>query len=67
VEFIKHEARFSSLRILRLFLKLNELFLFMNVIQHCFICRPADSTVSGGCWDRTQGCCDFGTESQTLL
>jgi hypothetical protein len=21
----------------------------------------------GGCWDRTQGCCDFGGDSQTLL
>ncbi len=23
--------------------------------------------VGGGCWDRTQDCCDFGIDSQTLL
>ncbi len=38
-------------------------FLFMYVIQLCFICHPSDSIVSGGCRDRTQGCCDFGTDS----
>jgi hypothetical protein len=33
-------------------------------IQHCFICRPSDSTVSDR--DRTQDICDFGIGSQTL-
>jgi len=32
-------------------------------IQHCLICRPSDSTVSEGCWDRTLECCDFGIGS----
>ncbi len=32
----------------------------MYDIQHCFICRPSDSTVSGGCWDLTQDSCDYG-------
>ncbi len=27
-----------------------EFFLFMYVIQHCFICRPSDSTVSEDVW-----------------
>ncbi len=38
----------------------------MYVIQHCFIWRPSDFTVSDGCWNRTQDCCDFGIDSQTL-
>jgi hypothetical protein len=29
------------------------IFSFIYDIQHCFICRPTDSTVLG-CWDRTQ-------------
>jgi hypothetical protein len=43
-------------------------FVFMYIIQHCFICHPLESTVFGGCWDRTQDCRDFGigTDSQTL-
>ncbi len=33
-------------------------FFSMHCIYHCFgICRPSDF---GGCWDRTQDCCDFG-------
>jgi hypothetical protein len=51
---------FEKRRILKYF------FLFMPVIQNCFICRPSDSTVSGGCWDLTQDCCDLGIDSQTL-
>jgi hypothetical protein len=34
----------------------------MYIIQHCFICRPSDSTVSE---DRTQNCCNFGIDSVT--
>ncbi len=41
-------------------------FLSMYVIQHCFVCRPSDSTVSEDAGDRTQDCCDFGIDSQTL-
>jgi hypothetical protein len=42
-------------------------FLLMYLIQHCFICRPSDSTVSeDACMDRAQDCCDFGSDSQTL-
>jgi hypothetical protein len=39
VEFIKHEARFSSLRILRQFLKLYRIFSFYVLVS----CRPSDS------------------------
>ncbi len=42
-----------------------DFFTFMYVIQHCFISRPADSIVTGGCWNRTQNSCNFGTDSQT--
>ena len=37
----------------------------MYFIQHCFVCRPADSTCVVGCWDRALDRCDFG--SQTLF
>jgi hypothetical protein len=40
-------------------------FFSMYFIEHCFICRPSDHCV-GGCWDRTQDCCDFGIGSQTF-
>jgi hypothetical protein len=36
----------------------------MYVIQHCFICRPSDSTVSV---DRAQDYCDFGIDSSNHL
>jgi hypothetical protein len=39
------------------------LIFFKYFIQHCFICRPSDS---GGAWERTQDCCDFGIGSQVL-
>jgi hypothetical protein len=40
----------------------------MFFIQHCFICRPSDSTVSenAGIDHRTQNCCDFDIGCQTL-
>jgi hypothetical protein len=42
-------------------------FFYVLYSTRCFICRPSDSTVWGGCWDRTQdGCCDFGIGSQRL-
>ncbi len=34
----------------------------LQYIQHCFIRFPW----VGECWDRTQDCCDFGTDSQTV-
>jgi hypothetical protein len=42
---------------------------FMYFIQHCFMGRPSDSTVSeDACWDRTQDCCDFGKwQSESIL
>ncbi len=41
---------------------------FMYLIQHCFSCRPSDSTVSenAGIDHRTQDFCDFGIGCQTL-
>jgi hypothetical protein len=44
------------------------LFLFMYVIQHCFICSLSDSTLSedAGIEPTTVGNCDFGIDSQTL-
>ncbi len=38
-----------------------------KALQHCFICRPSDSTSVQGCWDRTQDCCNFGIGRQMLL
>jgi len=38
--------------------------LFMYIIQHCFMCRPSDSTLSEGAEIKTQHCCNIG--SQTL-
>jgi hypothetical protein len=39
----------------------------MYVIQHCFICRPSDSTVSEDAGiEPMQDCCDFSIDSQTL-
>jgi hypothetical protein len=42
-------------------------FFSFYVIQHCFICRPSDSTVSedAGIESRTVAC-DFGIDIQTL-
>jgi hypothetical protein len=37
----------------------------MYVIQHLFICRPSDSTVSEDARIKTKDCCDFGIDSQT--
>ncbi len=31
----------------------------MYTIQHCFICRPSDSTVLEDAGIETQDCCDF--------
>ena len=39
-----------------------DFFIFMYVIQHSFICRPFRVHCVGGCWDRTQDCCDFGID-----
>jgi hypothetical protein len=35
-------------------------------IQHCFICRPSDSTVSVDAGIESKDCCDFGIGSQPL-
>ena len=43
------------------------IYIFIYVIQHCFICLPPLRFYCvGGCWDRTQDCCDFGIDSQML-
>ncbi len=34
--------------------------------QHCFICRPSDSSCPLECWDWTQDCCDFGIDRHKL-
>ncbi len=41
---------------------------FSYNVQHCFICRPSDSTVptDAGNWDRTQDRCNWCIGSQTL-
>jgi hypothetical protein len=38
----------------------------MYVIQHPFICRPSDTTVSEDAGIEPRICCDFGIDSQTL-
>ncbi len=38
----------------------------MYIIQHCFICRPSDTTVLEDAGIETQERCDFGIDSQTL-
>jgi hypothetical protein len=41
--------------------------LTINQPQHCFICRPADSSVSEDALDRTQdSSCNYGIGCQTL-
>jgi hypothetical protein len=40
--------------------------IFMYVIQHCLLhLPPLRFHCVGGCWDRTQDCCNFGIDSQT--
>jgi hypothetical protein len=41
-------------------------FLFMYDIQHCFICRPLDSTVLEDAGIEPQDSCDYGIGYQTL-
>jgi hypothetical protein len=41
-------------------------FLFMYDIQHCFICRPLDSTVLEDAGIEPQNSCDYGIGCQTL-
>jgi hypothetical protein len=41
-------------------------FYSMYCIQHCFHLPPIRFHCVGGCWDRTQDCCDFGIESDAL-
>ncbi len=41
-------------------------FLFNYVNQHCFICRPSDSTEPEDAGTENQDCCDFGIGRQTL-
>ncbi len=44
-----------------------DFFAFMYVIQHWFICRPSDSTVSEDAgFEPETVACDFGIDSQTL-
>jgi hypothetical protein len=39
--------------------------IIVYVIQHCFICRPSDSTMLEDAGSNP-GCCDFGINSQTI-
>jgi hypothetical protein len=41
-------------------------FLFMYDIQHCFICRPSDSTVPEDAVIEHEESCVYGTGCQTL-
>ncbi len=41
-------------------------FLFMYNIQHRFICRPSDSTVSEDAGFEPRTVCDYGVGCQTL-
>jgi hypothetical protein len=54
-QFIRNVIQMNRFRILKEDF-LDFFFMYRYVIQHCFICRPSDSTVSGGCWSRTQDC-----------
>ncbi len=46
----------------------SSLYFLFYVPQHCFICRPSDSTVSeDAAWHRTQDCCNFDIGTQKAL
>jgi hypothetical protein len=40
--------------------------IFIYVFPTLLYVPPLRFYCVGGCWDRTQDCCDFGIESQTL-
>jgi hypothetical protein len=47
------------------FLKGDFLVFFLYVLYSTLLHLPPIHCL-GGCWDRTQDCCDFGIDSQTL-